>query len=90
MATSKFDSIESAHEYVSLLVQQVKEVEASLRDDIADSIDRGATRNLDALRIVHYKLHQLDYHLARSSRILNDLRVLRRLLLAERQSGVRS
>jgi hypothetical protein len=81
-----FDSIESAHEYVSLLVQQVQAVEASLRDDITASVDRESARHQDALRLVHYKLHQLDHHLGRSSRLLNDLRVLRRLLFAERES----
>lgn len=87
MKDAPFESIESAHQYVSLLVKQVQEVEGSLRDDIAEAIDQGATRHLDALRVVHYKLQQLDDHLERSSRILNDLRALRRLLLAERREG---
>lgn len=88
MADTPFESIESAHEYVSLLVQQVQEVETSLRDDIAASLDRESARHVEALRLVHYKLHQLDHHLGRSSRLLNDLRALRRLLLAERESRV--
>jgi len=88
VAHTPFDSIESAHEYVSLLVQQVQEVEASLREDIAASMDREPARHVDALRLVHYKLHQLDHHLGRSSRLLNDLRALRRLLLAERETRV--
>jgi hypothetical protein len=85
VAHTPFDSIESAHEYVSLLVQQVQDVEKSIREEIAAATDREPARHLDALRLVHYKLHQLDHHLGRSSRLLNDLRALRRLLLAERE-----
>ncbi len=85
MADTPFDSIESAHEYVSLLVQQVEEVTASLAEDIEGATAQGASRHLDALRLVDYKLHQLEHHLSRSRRILNDLRALRRLLLADRE-----
>jgi hypothetical protein len=78
-----FSSLESAHEYVTLLGQQVREVRASILDDIgvADG------RRLDALRIVDLKLTQLDQHLVASGRALNDLRVLRRLLLGEREEA---
>jgi hypothetical protein len=84
MAETPFDSIESAHEYVSLLVQQVEEVAASLAEDLEQAASQGASRHLDALRLVDYKLRQLEHHLSRSRRILNDLRALRRLLLADR------
>jgi hypothetical protein len=76
-----FSSLESAHEYVTLLNQQVRDVRSSILEDmtIADG------RRLDALRIVDLKLTQLDQHLTASGRALNDLRVLRRLLLGERE-----
>jgi hypothetical protein len=76
-----FSSLESAHEYVTLLGQQVREVRASILEDI--TVADG--RRLDALRIVDLKLTQLDQHLASSGRTLNDLRALRRLLLGERE-----
>jgi len=38
---------------------------------------------------VQYKLVKLDSHLQSSSRLLNDLRTLRRLLLEERYAPVR-
>jgi hypothetical protein len=79
-----FSSLESAHEYVTLLGQQVREVRASILEDI--TIADG--RRLDALRIVDLKLSQLDQHLAASGRALNDLRALRRLLLGEREGVV--
>lgn len=79
-----FSSLESAHEYVTLLNQQVQEVRASILEDM--SISDG--RRLDALRVVDLKLVQLDQHLTASSRMLNDLRALRRLLLGEREEAV--
>jgi len=76
-----FSSLESAHEYVTLLGQQVRDVRSSILEDM--TIANG--RRLDALRIVDLKLTQLDQHLIASGRALNDLRVLRRLLLGERE-----
>ena len=83
MADTPFDSIESAHEYVSLLVTQVEIVEGDIGDEIALAANEGAARRVDALRLVDYKVKQLRQHLIASSRILNDLRALRRLLLKE-------
>ena len=63
-----FSSLESAHEYVTLLGEQVRDVRSSILEDmtIADG------RRLDALRIVDLKLTQLDEHLTASGRALND------------------
>ena len=46
------------------------------------SADR--SRRLDAIRVALYSLGKLENHIRQSSRILNDLRTLRRLLVAER------
>ena len=78
-----FSTLESAHEYVTLLDQQVRDVRSSIAEDLA----LADGRRLDALRIVDLKLTQLDQHLTSSGRILNDLRVLRRLLLGEREGA---
>ena len=86
MSDTPFDSIESAHEYLTLLSQQVEEVVASMTDDIDAATTQGAERHLDALRLVDLKLRQLADHLSRSRRLLNDLRALRRLLLTERRT----
>jgi hypothetical protein len=82
-----FDSIESAHEYVTLLVSQVDGVKATVADDFGGAAEETAGRRLDALRLVDYKLAQLKHHLAAARTILNDLRALRRLLLGERDSA---
>jgi hypothetical protein len=79
-----FESIESAHEYVRLLLAEVARVRGGLADDVAAAQRQDASRRLDALRIVDYKLVQLEQNLRSASRILVDLRVLRRLLMGER------
>jgi hypothetical protein len=43
-----------------------------------------ADRRKEALLLVSYNLAKLNLHITTSRRILNDLRSLRRLLLAER------
>lgn len=78
-----FDSIENAHEYVQLLCEAVDE---SVQDTALDLESARSERHQHALRLVRYKLTQLRGHLGASSRVLNDLRTLRRLLLDERGS----
>lgn len=84
MAGTPFDSIESAHEYVRLLACQVDDVRAAIEGDMADAVRLRATRRVDALRVVDYKLKQLGQQMGASRRILNDLRMLRRLLVTDR------
>jgi hypothetical protein len=52
------------------------------------AINEGAERRREALQLVGYNLAKLTLHITTSRRILNDLRTLRRLLLAERQAEV--
>ena len=83
-----FDSVESAHEYVRLLADALLEAKKDLDADVAAS-EAKPDRRLEALRLVQYKLEKLDSHLQSSSRLLNDLRTLRRLLLEERYAPVK-
>ena len=83
-----FDSVESAHEYVRLLADALLEAKKDLDADVA-AAEVKPDRRLEALRLVQYKLVKLDSHLQSSSRLLNDLRTLRRLLLEERYAPVR-
>jgi hypothetical protein len=78
-----FETIESAQQYVALLIEQMGEVEASVLEDTARADSE--VRRVQALQLVSYKLSQLKMHLTASRRMLNDLRVLRRLLLDERE-----
>ena len=82
-----FASIESSHEYVTLLRQQVQQEAASFQEVIDGPTAVISSRHRDALRLVVHKLSQLEQQLACSGRILNDLRALRRLLLGEREDA---
>jgi len=83
-----FDSVESAHEYVGLLLEAIADARSELAADVSSS-EAKPDRRLEALRVVQYKLEKLDAHLQSSSRLLNDLRTLRRLLLEERLALVK-
>ncbi|MGD0569415.1 MAG: hypothetical protein ABSA78_13515 [Candidatus Sulfotelmatobacter sp.] len=79
-----FDSIESAHEFVALLVETVRDAKRDVEADIQRESDSAAPRRLDALRTTLYSMEKLELHMNKSRRILNDLRSLRRLLFEER------
>lgn len=79
-----FDNIEGSYEYVLLLAEAIEEARRDVEEDIAEANREGAERTKQALQLVAYNLAKLDMHMASSRRILNDLRILRRLLLAER------
>jgi len=81
-----FDSIEGSHEYVSLLAETIEEARKEVEADIALAVAEGAERRIEALQLVGYNLAKLTLHITTSRRILNDLRTLRRLLLAERKA----
>lgn len=79
-----FDSIEGSHEYVALLADALEEARRDVESEIASADRDQADRRKQALLLVSYNLAKLNLHITASRRILNDLRTLRRLLLAER------
>jgi len=79
-----FDNIEGSHEYVRLLAEAVDEARREVEAEIATAEQDQADRRKEALLLVSYNLAKLNLHITSSRRILNDLRTLRRLLLAER------
>ena len=81
-----FDSIESTHEYVDLLVSAIEEAQQEVQADIQMALKNGVERREQALRLVAHNLGKLHGHTVKSRRILNDLRSLRRLLLQEREA----
>ena len=83
-----FDSVESAHEYVRLLEEAIAEAKCDVAADVSAAPENATDRRLEAQRLVHYKLEKLEQHLHQSSRLLNDLRSLRRLLFDERPAMV--
>jgi hypothetical protein len=81
-----FDNIESALEYVNHLVDATHEAQDQIETEILRAASPELARRKQALQLVHYKLEKLSSHIAASRRILNDLRMLRRLLLEERKT----
>ncbi len=79
-----FDSVENAHQYVRLLVEAITEAKSEIAADLGAAAQAKSERRVQALQIVQFKLDKLEQHLQSSSRLLNDLRTLRRLLLDER------
>src|ERR1700733_6777801 len=54
-----FDNLESAHEYVGLLLEAIVEAESELTTDIS-AANESPNRRLEALRLIHYKLEKLE------------------------------
>jgi formiminotetrahydrofolate cyclodeaminase len=79
-----FDSVENAHQYVRLLGEAISEAKSEITTDLDVAARSKLERRVQALQIVQFKLEKLEKHLQTSSRLLNDLRTLRRLLLEER------
>ncbi len=79
-----FDSVENAQQYVRLLVEAISEAKSEIEADLGAAAKTKSQRRVEALRLVQFKLDKLEQHLKTSSRLLNDLRTLRRLLLEER------
>jgi hypothetical protein len=79
-----FSTIESAQEFVKLLTKAVHDAKRELEASIESESGLHESRRLDAFQVALYSLTKLETHMHQSSRILNDLRTLRRLLLAKR------
>jgi len=73
-AGSSFDSIESAHEFVALLAETVREAKQEVEVDVQRESSSDSPRRLDALRAALYSMEKLELHMNKSRRILNDLR----------------
>jgi hypothetical protein len=87
MPETPFDNVETAHEYVSLLAETVRQARDEVAHDVEQAQAEGAGRQVEALQLVAWKLERLEAHLVSSRHLLNDLRRLRRLLLGEDASA---
>ena len=79
-----FACIESAQEFLALLMEAISETKRDVDADIQQQASANGSRRTVALRIASYDLDVLEHHLRRSKRLLNDLRMVRRLLLQQR------
>ena len=82
-----FDNIESAEQFVELLIQAIEESRHDVDADIALPEGNRSGRSKKALQLVSANLAKLSQHMTTSRRILNHLRTLRRLLLQEQRPG---
>ncbi len=83
MSQTPFDSVESAQHYLMLLIEEAARSRTEIQQDIRAADTRGDARQLEALRLVDHKLNQLGVHLHAAARVLNDLRMLRRVLVGQ-------
>ena len=81
-----FDSIEGSLEYISLLRDSIETAKKAVAQESGRATEEAAVRRLEALQLIGYKLERLAWHIDGSRRLLNDLRMLKRLLLGERQA----
>jgi phospholipid N-methyltransferase len=79
-----FDSIESAHDFMNLLAEAILEAAKELNQDQQRARLNGHRRRVDAVDLALFKLKMLNCHIHKSRRILNDLRMIRRLMFDER------
>jgi len=80
-----FDNIESAEQFVKLLIEAIDQSRRDVDADIALSDGNRSGRSKKALQLISANLAKLSQHMANSRRILNHLRTLRRLFLQERR-----
>ena len=73
-----FESIESALEFMVLLGETIDEASMELQGMLKDT---GEPRRAEALNLALFKINQLASHTHKSRRILNDLRLVRTLLV---------
>ena len=81
-----FESIESAHDYMNILATTILDVMGELQRDRDRALRDGEQRRAQAIDLAIFKLKTLGCYVFKSRRTLNDLRILRRLILNERLS----
>jgi hypothetical protein len=79
-----FYDIESALEYLDQLLGATREAQQEVETEIVRAANPDEARRKQALQLAKFKLEKLSTHIVASRRILNDLRMVRRLLLEER------
>ena len=79
-----FDTIESAHEFMNVLALTALDVIKDLSRDRERALQDGDQRRAQAIDLAVFKLKTLGCYVHKSRRTLNDLRIIRRLILNER------
>jgi hypothetical protein len=79
-----FDSIESAQDFMTVLAETILDAMKDLNHQQRLAVREGQERRARALELALYKAKMLSCHVHKSRRTLNDLRMLKRLILNER------
>jgi formiminotetrahydrofolate cyclodeaminase len=80
-----FDSIESAEQFVKLLIEAIEESRRDVESDILLAKSNNSRRSKKALQLVSANLSKLSQHMIASRRLLTHLKTLRRLLLQDQR-----
>ena len=80
-AEQPFQSIESAHEFMTVLENVIADAQRELETLLADANNASDDRRTEALRLALFKISQLETHTHKSRRILNDLGLIRSVLV---------
>jgi len=80
-----FDNIESAEQFVKLLIEAIKESKCDVDAEIALEEANRSGHNKKVLQLISANLAKLSQHMTTSRRILNHLKTLRQLLLQEQR-----
>jgi hypothetical protein len=78
-----FQTIESAHDFVTLLSETVIEAKREVEGDLLKESSVKNSERLDVLRMALYSLSKLEGHMAMSCRILDDLKCQQSLILRQ-------
>jgi hypothetical protein len=78
-----FSSIESAIDFMQVLAETILEARSELYREHQLAVNGGLERRARGTALALYKLKTLNCHVHQSRRALNDLRMLRRLILNE-------
>jgi hypothetical protein len=81
-----FESIESAHEFMNVLAQTIVVVFGDLDRDRQIALREGQDRRVRAIELALFKAKMLNCYVHKSRRALNDLRIIRGLILNERMT----
>ncbi len=84
-----FDTIESAQDFMGVLAETVLDAMKELNGEQQRALREGEERRLRAVELAVFKLKMLSCYVHKSRRALNDLRMLRRLILNERETADR-
>jgi len=80
-AEHPFHSIESAYEFMVILENVIADTQGELETMLGDPTNASDERRTEALRLALFKISQLEAHTRKSRRILNDLGLIRSLLV---------